>query len=304
MKEYLGEQAQVDWKENIALYSKHNVKFIVNVLLVKLSFSRKCSLTLTLDKKQDTVIYGLIKSFIKFGGVPKQIIFDNMKTVIYEPNNRNRKYYSINEKFRQFAKDCNFSIYPCQAYRPETKGKVESLAKCIDELKVYNNEFEDLNELNEIVNKLEVQINHRVSTATGIEPDKLYFHAEQECLLKNPLKLRIANFYLNQTVERKVNNLGLVSYRNNSYSVPIDYAGFTVMVKNENDVISICYQDKVIAKHDLFNNNLKYRKKIDEAHLVQMYEKNNLFNRDANKIRSAARETLQALKILNSNGNK
>ena len=55
-----------------------------------------------------------------------------MKTVIYQPNSNNRESYLMNNKFYEFSKDMNFSIYACKVHRPQTKGKVEALAKAND----------------------------------------------------------------------------------------------------------------------------------------------------------------------------
>jgi transposase len=41
-----------------------------------------------------------------------------------------------------------FEVRSCIAYRPQTKGKVEALAKLMNNLAVYNNEFEDYEEHN------------------------------------------------------------------------------------------------------------------------------------------------------------
>ena len=73
-----GEQAQVDWKENITLISKFGEVFIVNVLHVVLKYSRFSHLELSLNKTFDDVARGLINSFIRFRGVPKEYLFDNM----------------------------------------------------------------------------------------------------------------------------------------------------------------------------------------------------------------------------------
>ena len=51
----------------------------------------------------------------------------------------------------QFSKDAGFKIVTCRPYRPKTKGKVETLAKIMNRLKAFDKEFNNVNELNEIV---------------------------------------------------------------------------------------------------------------------------------------------------------
>lgn len=298
-EKYPASQAQVDWKENMTLYTKENKKIVFNVFLIKLSFSRKVSLHLTFDKKQDTVFKCLLKAFEKFGGVPKQIVFDNMKTVVYEPSSTNREDYIINEKFKQFAKDCKFEVYACKAYRPETKGKVESLAKCIDELKVYNNEFNTEEELEKLLEKLESKINNRISSSTGFAPDTLYYKYELELLASNRVNPLISRYYIEQTVDRKVNNIGLISYGNNMYSVPLEYIGKVVNVKVKSSCLNIYYEKEIIACHQLCLEDSKNKKVISKDHLIELYKSQNLFDCDAEKIMNAAKETLDVLKLFN-----
>lgn len=63
-----------------------------------------------------------------FGGVPKDVRIDNLKSAIlkasfYEP------IYQIN--YKQFADYYKFSPIPCRIYRPNDKGKVESGIKFV-----------------------------------------------------------------------------------------------------------------------------------------------------------------------------
>ena len=54
--------------------------------------------------------------------------------------NTNKVYF--NQRFAEFAKDCMFKPLACKPFRPCTKGLVENLAKIMDRLKVYNEEFD------------------------------------------------------------------------------------------------------------------------------------------------------------------
>ena len=76
-----GEQAHVDWKEDINIYNKYGELFTINVLHTTLKYSRYSHLDMSIQKRFDDVSRGLINSFIKFGGVPKELLFDNMSTV-------------------------------------------------------------------------------------------------------------------------------------------------------------------------------------------------------------------------------
>lgn len=73
----------------------------INIFLVILGYSRLKYIELTIDKTQPTVFQALSNSFKYFGGVPKEILFDNMKTVVnhakseYDKNVINSNFYEF-----------------------------------------------------------------------------------------------------------------------------------------------------------------------------------------------------------------
>lgn len=117
-----GHQAQVDWKEKFKLTDAYGVEYTINIFLIILGYSRKKFIKLTFDRSQQTLFECMSQAFEFFGGTTKEILFDNMKTVV---DHAKSNYHSvvINEKFRQFAKDANFNIVTCRPYRPQTKRK-------------------------------------------------------------------------------------------------------------------------------------------------------------------------------------
>src|SRR5690625_7903543 len=104
----------------------------VNILVLLLSYSRFRVFRLSVSKSQSVLLSFLTESFETIEGVPKTILVDNMKTIMDQPRTKYRKGI-INEKFYQYAKDIGFEVKPCIARRAQTKGKVESPMKLIDE---------------------------------------------------------------------------------------------------------------------------------------------------------------------------
>jgi len=159
-----GKQAQADWKENLKLTSRHGELFIVNVFNYKLGHSRYCNFVYRKNRTQDDVIYALIMSFIATGGVPHEIVFDNMSTVVDILGNRKR----INARMEAFAKDFNFKVRLCKARRSYTKGKVESANKFVDWLLAYNYDFEDEEDLINIIQNINTKVNQYKCQATEV----------------------------------------------------------------------------------------------------------------------------------------
>jgi transposase len=67
----------------------------------------------------------MTEAFEAFGGVPKVIVTDNMKTVMNEARTEYSKG-TINNKIAQFAQDFGFKVQPCIARRPNKKRKSRS----------------------------------------------------------------------------------------------------------------------------------------------------------------------------------
>lgn len=232
-----GLQAQVDWKENFKLKNKYNDEFEINIFLVVLGYSRYKYLMLTTDKAQTTVFKGLIESFKYFGGVPSEILFDNMRTIVDVSRTQYGKPV-YNERFYEFSKDMGFKAKSCMAYRPQTKGKVESVARLMNRLTVYNGEFETMDDLNVIVQGFNKELNLEISQATGKSPGDL-LKDEQKYLNPIPNK-NVYEDYLNQNAnQRKVSPEALVNIAGKRYSVPPQYINKKVFYQIENNTISI-----------------------------------------------------------------
>lgn len=120
-----GQQAQVDWKENLTMISKYGEVFEVNIFLMVLGYSRMKFVKLTNDKTQKTLFNCMNEAFKYFKGIPKEILFDNMRTVVDREHSRVGNV-KLNSKFLQYSKDIGFNPQTCKIYRPQTKRKSRS----------------------------------------------------------------------------------------------------------------------------------------------------------------------------------
>ena len=252
-----GQQAQVDWKENLTMVSRHGEIFKVNIFLMVLGFSRIKYTCLTTDRKQNTLFLCLINAFKYFGGIPHEILFDNMKTVV----DRNISTFSrvqFNETFKHFADDAGFISIACRPYRPQTKGKVESLAKLTNRLVVYNEEFEDFDQLSKIVSDFNGEINSEVSQAIDEIPFKRLLK-EKEYLKPLPM-MDMLLWYVSRQKEYTVSKESMIKYKGKKYSVPTKYIGEKIHLNETADGnICIYYNDDFIVCHPLSDKRFNYK---------------------------------------------
>ena len=258
-----GLQAQVDWKEKMKLISKQGEVFEINIFLMLLGYSRTKYIELTIDRNQETLMMAMINGFRYFQGIPKEIIFDNMKTVV-DQSRTNYQDAVINETFYQFSKDMGFEVWSCRAFRPQTKGKVEALAKLMSRLQPYNNEFNTLEELEEIVRDVMNDINNDKSFATNIEPLKL-LQKEKEYLLPLPNQ-ELINNYFTKPITRIVTKESMITYMNNKYSLDPKYIGKIVNLEVSETQLKIIYGKEIVATHKLSQKKFNYH----QEHMVSI----------------------------------
>lgn len=258
-----GQQAQVDWKEKMKLLNRHGEMFEINIFLMLLGYSRTKYIELTIDRNQETLMMAIINGLRYFGGVPREIIFDNMKTVI-DQSRTNYQDAVINETFYQFSKDMGFEVWSCRAFRPQTKGKVEALAKLMSRLEPYNHEFNTLEELEEIVREVMSDINNDQSYATNERPLKL-LEIEKEYLLPLPNQELIDN-YFTKPITRIVTKESMVTYMNSKYSLAPKYIGKIVVLEVSDNLVRIIHNKQIIATHKLSRRKFNYQ----SEHLVSI----------------------------------
>ena len=281
----MGKQAQLDWKESIPFILSNGETIEVNIFVLLLSYSRFRFYKVSLTKTQDILFSFLDEAFETFGGVPEEIVTDNMKTVMDEA----RTEYSdgkINIRFQQFADDYGFRIHPCIAGRPRTKAKVEAPMKILDEIKAYNGKL-DYCELNELVKRINSRVNMEVNQGTGRIP-LLYFSKEKAFLCSLPADTIRKPYQITSHIA-KVDHSSMFHYQGNRYSVPPEYVGKQVTLQVYDGYIHVYYSTDFITIHTLSKKKLNYKKE----HYIAIARMSHAFREE--KIADRAKENLEII---------
>jgi len=114
-----GKQMQIDWAE----FRKGQNRLAAFVST--LGFSRYSFVKFVEDEKIETLLSCHKEAFDFIGGVPQEILYDNMKTVVIERNAFGEGQHRFHGKLWDFAKHYGFLPRLCRPYRAKTKGKVE-----------------------------------------------------------------------------------------------------------------------------------------------------------------------------------
>jgi putative transposon-encoded protein len=207
-------------------------------------------------------------AFDKLGGVPEQIVIDNIKCLVDKPR-RNGEDAVLNSKFLQFLSDYNLKAFPCMPARPQTKGKTETQNKVPAQLKNYGGTYEDLHDVHRVLEIINTEDNESISQATNLPPVFLW-NIEKDKLQPLPTKEVRMKYYL-KLKEVVVSNESLISFKSNKYSVPKQFIGKKVGRTIKNNRLQIYYNNKVITEHQITDkklnikqsHNLFYEKKLN-----------------------------------------
>jgi transposase len=130
-----GLQAQVDFAEVTFPWGKRFA------LLVVLGYSRLLWLRFYPRQTMQTLMDGLEAAFAAFGGVPRELLFDQLKAVVIADERPAGGKLLENPEFLRFAAHWGFRIRACRPYRAQTKGKVERPIRYLRGSFLYGREF-------------------------------------------------------------------------------------------------------------------------------------------------------------------
>lgn len=137
-----GHQAQVDFAHFRLPWGRRWALFVV------LGYSRLLWLRFYLCQNMLTLFKGLEEAFGFFGGVPHEILFDQMRSVVVEDRRPVSGPLIENPNFLRFARHWDFKVRACRPYRAKTKGKVERPIRYVRQSFFYGRHFLNDDDLN------------------------------------------------------------------------------------------------------------------------------------------------------------
>jgi len=122
-----GEQLPVDW----AVIRRGGNR--LSVFVATLGWSQSSYVEFVSDERLETLIEAHENAFLAFGGVPHEVLYDNMRTVVLQRHGYGRGRHRLHPGFLDFARHCGFRPRLCAPYRAQTKGKVERFIRYLRE---------------------------------------------------------------------------------------------------------------------------------------------------------------------------
>jgi transposase len=159
-------------------------------LLVVLGYSRLIWLKFFARQTMQCLFSGLESAFGYFGGVPQELLFDQMRAVVIGDDRMSKGALVMNAEFLRFAAHWGFRPRACRPYRAKTKGKVERPIRYLRESFFYGRTFLNDADLNAQAERwLESTANRRKHRTISESPTVRFERDERQSLqllAKNP----------------------------------------------------------------------------------------------------------------------
>jgi transposase len=238
----IGEEAQADWG-HFGLHQVGNTRRALSAFVMVLSWSRRTFVRFFWDQQMGSFLDAHVAAFGAFGGVPRTILYDNLKSVVIQ---RRGELAQINEQIVALAQHYNFQPRPVGVRRGNEKGRVERAIGYLRTSFWPPEKWTDLADLNAQAGRWCQEVSGRRvcpedSTLSVWEAGE----HEQTRLLSLP-----DNPYPAEDVkEAQVGKQPYVRFDRNDYSVPAQLVSRMLTVRATSTRVRILDRTQVVADH-------------------------------------------------------
>ena len=251
-----GRELQVDYgKAGTLLDPKTGKKRTVHAFVATLSCSRHIFIEYVFSQNQESFCESFVRAFEYYGGVPKFISIDNLKSGVIKPHLYEPE---LNRSFQEMAEHYETFIDPCRVGTPTDKGKVERMVPLARE------EFRRLKNLHpeaglgEINEKTRIWCSEdygmRIHGTTGEKP-YVVFQENEKIQLKG---LPANRFEIPLWKEVKVHPDQFIQFEKKRYSLPARYRGETLHVRKKGHILDIFRGFELIRSYPITGKNATY----------------------------------------------
>lgn len=213
LKTLPGEQAQVDWGYFGRILVGRALRLLMAFVMV-LAWSRRIFLRFFFDQKTESFLHGHVAAFHSFGGCPRVVLYDNLKSVVLE---RRAEAIRFNPKLLAFAAHYRYEPRPVAVARGNEKARVERAIGYIRTAFFAARRFTDLDDLNQQAQAwCEGAASDRPCPEERSLTVRQAFSREREYLLPLPE----TPFCTDERREVRVGKTPYVRFDGNDYSVP------------------------------------------------------------------------------------
>ncbi len=251
-----GQEAQADWG-SCGVVACEGIFRPLSVFVMTLSFSRMLYVEFTVSQEMEDFLRCHVNAFNYFGGVPRRILYDNLRSVVQWRQGRLTRF---NVRFQEFAGHFPFEAVACNPRRGNEKPRAETAVRYVKQNFLAGRQFDELAQIRSASFHWLNQIaNVRLHATTGERPVDRF---EREKPVLQPLHSVVPDTRLCRSVY--VTHQARVALQGNTYSVPPQYVGQMLTLKAAPDRVWLYDQDREVASHP--RSYGRYRDVEDSKH--------------------------------------
>lgn len=203
-----------------------------------------------------------------FGGVPKAIVSDNLKSAVSRASKHEPQ---INRSFKDFAQHYGCVVNPTRSYAPQDKALVENAVHLAYQ-RIYHPMremiFFSIEELNREIRKYLDKYNDLLFQRKETSRKELFQSVERQYLKPLPT----TTYKLKDYCKAKVQKMGCVYFSPDKsyYSVPYRYIGKATLIHYTHTHIEVYHNNSRIAMHTRDGTSGKYT--INKNHLSSRHK--------------------------------
>jgi transposase len=228
-----GEEAQVDFGYIGYFYNSEGKKEKYWIFCMVLSYSRYKYYEIVKSQDVKTFLNCHINAFEYFGGVPRVVKIDNLKSGVLQTN-----FYEAIYQREYFNMLSYYGSSPvaCKVKYPQEKGKVESGIKYVKNNFFKSTKEKEVSKIKVFLLKWQEEVcNRKIHGTTRKVPYEQFIKKEKEKLLSLPPN----RYEIYEIGERIVSSYSHITYQYNYYSVPYKYVGEKVTIYSNSKVLKV-----------------------------------------------------------------
>ncbi|WP_286760656.1 IS21 family transposase [Salegentibacter sp. UBA1130] len=260
--DYAGKKLQIIDKETGELTP-------VDVFVAILPNSQYTYVEACKSQKREDLITCCCNALHFYGGVPKAIVSDNLKSAVTRAS---RYEADINRSFKDFARHYDCVINPARGYAPQDKALVENAVNLAYQRIYYplrEMSFFSLEDLNREIKRLLERYNDLLFSRKEASRRELFQSVEREYL--KPLPETV--YELKGYRRAKVQKIGYVYFSPDKsyYSAPYRYIGKETTIHYTSSVVEVYYYHQRIALHQRNPSKGSYNTNKDHLSSTHKY---------------------------------
>lgn len=229
----------------------NNEKQEIKYFCARLAYSAHIFTKAYFAEREECFLDGIISAFEYFGGVPREVLFDNARVAVSEGYGKH--VTKITKGYETLIAHYAFKPKFCNVRSGNEKGLVENLVGLIRRnTMVPIPRVKSLNELN---------IKIRKACDNYLENHKVYgesLSVKQKFQIETNNLLDLPNHSLDISKRdyKRVTKFSTVTFETNKYSLPCELVGAEVILKTGHSEIQFLHKGKVVAIHQrIFKKN-------------------------------------------------